>query len=74
MDEEISTKMLNNIKRFNEAVTNETGEKGESLWGLFSGVTRYTTHMMGNNMESKMFGYIANKERILFDHFAKLVS
>lgn len=74
LDEEVSTKMLNNIKRFNEAVSIETNEKGESLWGLFSGVTRYTTHMMGNNMESKMFGYIANKERCLFDHFTDLLN
>jgi len=29
-----------------ESITSETKQKGQTLWGLFSGVTHYTTHKM----------------------------
>jgi phage/plasmid-like protein (TIGR03299 family) len=70
----ISTRTMNNINRFNEALAIELKGKGENLWGLFSGMTRYTTHMIGDNKaETKMFGQVAKTERMIFDKMAELV-
>ena len=44
------------------------------MWGLFSGVTKYTTHFIGEGKEdTKMFGSMAQKERKLFEQFAEVV-
>lgn len=72
--ETISTRNKNNIVRFNEALKQETNYKGNTLWGLFSGVTKYTTHMLGSGKEdTKMFGSMAQKERKIFETFAEVV-
>lgn len=49
--------------------------KGDNLWGLFSGVTKYTTHSLssGDNTEKKMFGTYGNRERMIFDKLVELV-
>lgn len=67
-----STRTLNNIGKFNTALVGETAQKGQNLWGLFSGVTKYTTHLLGDTEESKMMGSIAGKERTLFAQLADL--
>jgi phage/plasmid-like protein (TIGR03299 family) len=73
--ETISTRNRNNIMRFRDALAQETAYKGKTMWGLFSGVTKYTTHMMGDNKEdTKMFGSVAQKERRLFEQFASSVN
>jgi len=56
--ESLSTKKMNKILKFNEDLNGEIAGKGDNLWGLFSGVTKYTTHSMknGDNTESKIFG------------------
>jgi hypothetical protein len=70
----ISTRNKNNIMRFREALAQETAYKGKTLWGLFSGVTKYTTHMLGSDKDdTKMFGSVAQKERRLFEQFAEVV-
>jgi phage/plasmid-like protein (TIGR03299 family) len=70
----ISTRNKNNISRFRDALQQETDYKGKTLWGLFSGVTKYTTHMLGADKEdTKMFGSVAQKERRLFEQFAEVV-
>ncbi len=49
--------------------------KGENLWGLFSGITHYTTHKLkGNADENKLFGIYGNREREVFSDLAQLVS
>lgn len=62
---ELSERKKNNLVRFNNDLEIEIKEKGENLWGLFSGITRYTTHSMkrGDNSESKMFGRTGVLER-----------
>jgi len=70
----ISTRTRNNIARLNEAIALETADKGATLWGQFSGVTRYTTHMVNQNDDSKMFGSIANKDRAIFSKVAEMVN
>ena len=73
--ETISTRNRNNIMRFRDALAQETAYKGKTMWGLFSGVTKYTTHMMGDNKEdTKMFGSVAQKERRIFEQFASSVN
>jgi hypothetical protein len=43
----------------------EIASKEDSLWGLFSGVTKYTTHSMKktDNTENKIFGKAGKLER-----------
>lgn len=70
--DEVSTNKRNKLERFNLAVDNEINGKGMNLWGMFSGITRYTTHDMkkGDNTESKMFGRTGAIER---EAYRKLV-
>ena len=70
----ISTRTKNNITRFNEALALETADKGQTLWGQFSGVTRYSTHMVKKNADAKMFGAVARKDRKIFNQFGELVN
>jgi len=72
---ELSTRKANQIWRFNYDLGIETQQKGDNLWGLFSGVTRYTTHSMkrGDNSESKMFGRTGNLERTLYKELVEMV-
>lgn len=67
--DEISTNKQNKLIRFNAAVDMELAGKDHSLWGLFSGVTRYTTHDMkkGDNSELKMFGRVGAIEREIYN-------
>lgn len=65
---ELSTRTKNNLFRFNADLTMELAQKGDNLWGLFNGVTRYTTHSMKktDNTEAKMFGKTGNIERKIY--------
>jgi phage/plasmid-like protein (TIGR03299 family) len=77
-DEAMSTVTKNKIERFYVDLNGELKGKGDNLWGLFSGVTKYTTHSMnkGNtdrNQENKMFGVYGNRERIIFNELVEMV-
>jgi phage/plasmid-like protein (TIGR03299 family) len=63
-----STNKKNKLIKFGYDLNLETAQKGDNLWGLFSGVTRYTTHSMKNsdNSESKMFGRAGKLEREIY--------
>jgi phage/plasmid-like protein (TIGR03299 family) len=61
---------LNRTDELLECISTEMNQKGQSLWGLFSGVTNYTTHKIpvpnrdNARLESKYVGtgnYIDNK-------------
>ncbi len=69
---DLSTNKHNKLIRFNAAVDMELAGKDRSIWGLFSGVTRYTTHDMkkGDNSESKMFGRTGSIEREIYHELA----
>lgn len=73
---ELSTRKGNQIWRFENDLKTELYTKNDSLWGLFSGVTRYTTHSMkrGDNSESKMFGRTGNIEREIYRELVEMVS
>lgn len=71
---QISTRTYNNLKRLDLAMDREIGQKGSNLWGLFSGITRYTTHdIKGNTNEKKMFGTYGRRELAIFNDMAALV-
>lgn len=71
---ELSTRKKNQIISFNDNLLIETSQKGENLWGLFSGMTRFTTHAMNKDTTiNKMFGSLGVKERTIFAHLAELV-
>jgi phage/plasmid-like protein (TIGR03299 family) len=74
-DEAVSTVTQNKISRFYVDLNGEIQGKGDNLWGLFSGVTKYTTHSMSkeDNTEKKMFGLAGRRERQIFEDLVELV-
>ena len=75
-EDAVSTVTRNRINHFGIDLKTELNQKGENLWGLFSGVTRYTTHsaVKGDSTESKLFGTSGKRERAVFDTLADLVN
>jgi muconolactone delta-isomerase len=73
--EAMSTVTKNRVSAFEADLLRELKEKGNTLWGLFSGVTRYTTHSLGkiDSTENKMFGVYGNREREIFRELSELV-
>jgi hypothetical protein len=73
--DDLSTRTKNNLSRFYIDLNGEINEKGDNMWGLFSGVTKYTTHGMkkGDNSENKIFGKTGNIERQIFEDLVHLV-
>ena len=73
--EALSTVTKNRVSAFEADLLRELKEKGNTLWGLFSGVTRYTTHSLGktDSTENKMFGVYGNREREIFRELSELV-
>ena len=74
-EDAVSSVTRNKIGRFYIDLNGELKDKGENLWGLFSGITKYTTHSMmkGDSMESKLFGTYGNRERVIFNELVDLV-
>lgn len=71
----VSSVTQNKLSRFYVDLNGEIQGKGDNLWGLFSGVTKYTTHSMGkgDNSENKMFGTYGNRERQIFKQLVEMV-
>lgn len=71
----LSTVTQNRLSRFHIDLNGELKEKGDNLWGLFSGVTKYTTHSLtkGDNSENKMFGTYGQRERHIFKELVEMV-
>jgi hypothetical protein len=81
MDEiaELSSKKKNAMDTLFDMISIETAQKGNNLWGLHSGVTRWTTHKKSTpvrengRLESIMVGtnYRTNQESLTFclEHF-----
>ena len=72
-NKDISTVTQNRLSRYYIDLRGELQEKGDNLWGLFSGVTKYTTHSISkdDNSENKMFGTYGNRERQIFSGLEK---
>jgi hypothetical protein len=73
--EAVSTVTRNKMERWYIDLNGELKDKGQNMWGLFSGVTKYTTHSMGkgDNDENKMFGTYGQRERQVFNKMVELV-
>jgi hypothetical protein len=59
LEEALSSQKLNKRDEILASVRTEMAELGNNAWGLFNGVTHYTTHVMnarGSNELSTMFG------------------
>ena len=73
----LSGKTRNSLSRFYVDLNGELSDKGDNMWGLFSGITKYTTHSMskdlGRNTENKMFGTYGNREKKIFNELVELV-
>ena len=71
----LSSQTKNKLSRFYVDLDGEIKQKGENLWGLFSGVTKFTTHSLStnDNTEKKMFGAFGNREREIFSDLVELV-
>ena len=63
---------MNRSKELMESISSEVAQKGETLWGLFSGVTHYTTHKIpvpnreNARVESKYVGNAMNIDNKIF--------
>lgn len=74
-NKEISTRTANMVTDFEQSFFQETKQKGENLWGLFSAVTHYTTHKINvqDRFENKLFGAYGETERKIFTNLSELV-
>jgi hypothetical protein len=71
----LHTVTRNRLSRFYIDLNGELNQKGDNLWGLFSGVTKYTTHSLtkDDNTEAKMFGRYGKREQGIFNEMVELV-
>jgi phage/plasmid-like protein (TIGR03299 family) len=74
-EDSIPTQTRNKMSKFYVDLDGELKEKGDNLWGLFSGVTKYTTHSVTkNDLEKKMFrSAIGTREKEIFSELVHLV-
>jgi len=71
----LSTRKKNILSDLEVNIAGEVQDKGGNLWGLFSGITKYTTHSLkGDSNENKLFGVYGRREREVFDELSQLVS
>lgn len=74
-EDAVSTVTRNKINRLYADMKGELQEKGDNKWGLFSGVTKYTTHSLSknDNTEAKMFGAYGKRELSIFNELVEMV-
>jgi len=70
--EELTTHKENKVLSLNEAITRETQEVGNSFWGLFMGVTYYTTHLLRE--KEKSFGNVFGQSAEVNNKAMKILS
>jgi len=71
-----STRSLNKAKNLSIRIAEESAQKGQTLWGLFSGVTSYTNRDLSGNrdlMENKIVGAGQKIDSKAFNEISKLV-
>jgi len=72
-----STRKQNITEAMCQSVAEEMSYKGKTMWGLFSGITHYTTHKGGSDNsreESKLTGSLQRLDQTVFDKFTKVVN
>lgn len=79
LQNELSTRALNQVHDMLGSIQSEMKEKGQNLWGLFSGFTHYTTHKgsapnrENGRLESKLFGTNAQIDTKAFKVLSEMV-
>jgi hypothetical protein len=71
-----STRTLNKATDLMESITGEVNSKGQTLWGLFSGITHFTTHKAGSDKsrdKSKALGSLSRTDNSVFEMLKELV-
>lgn len=73
---EISTRKLNQLEVLNNCVLTEFNDLGQNLFGLFNGVTRYTTHELNVKERSfgNIFGTAANINKRAYEFSLEMIS
>ena len=54
-EEDVKTRTLNQVDALGNRITSEMYQKGRTAWGVMSGVTNFTTHETGRNVEASMY-------------------
>lgn len=74
---DLTAYQINRLHDLSYSINKEMEQKGQTLWGLFSGVTNYTTHKMPggdvNRKQSKAIGNGFKIDNTVYSEFAKLV-
>jgi phage/plasmid-like protein (TIGR03299 family) len=76
--EQISTRTRNAIDVYKVDARTERDDKGDNMWGLFSGVTKYTTHSVNKNRKGgydsneKMYNFYGKREQAIFHELVDL--
>jgi hypothetical protein len=71
----LSTRKQNIMAEIEANIFHQTSDKGQNLWGLFSGFTRYTTHSVkGSEIENKLAGIYGKREMEVFAVLAETVN
>jgi hypothetical protein len=76
-EKQISTRTRNQMSRFYIDMNGELKEKGDNLWGMFSSVTKFTTHSIGKgrkdyDSDSKMYNEYGRREQGIFNQLVAL--
>ena len=77
MQDKYSTRKMNQGQQLIRSVSEEMSYKGHTLWGLFSGVTHYTTHRGGSENtreKSKLMGSLQRVDQAVFNNLSALVA
>lgn len=78
--ENVSTYALNRAEELTQSIASEMSAKGETMWGLFSGVTHYTSHVLpaakrdNARLESKYIGGGAKIDNEVFAYIAGMLN
>lgn len=75
-EEHFTTQRLNKIDSMLSSIRSEMDELGHNAWGLFNGVTHYTTHVMkaaGDGNYSMMFGAKNEANQVAYNMGLELI-
>jgi hypothetical protein len=77
-NEQISTRTQNQISRFYIDMDGELKEKGQTLWGGLSSLTKFTTHSISKgkkdyDSDSKLFNQYGDRERLVYNQLISMV-
>lgn len=75
-EKDYSTRAMNNAKELTQSIVTEMSDKGDNLWGLFSGMTHYTSHRAGSDKtreKSKALGNLQRVDQAVFEMLKDMI-